>query len=158
MLLITAQGNTMNTIPTDNRNVISRLHPLVAAAAVSVVLVSLLGAAALTGILPSSNANGSPAVTDTTTVKPVAAAPAAKVITHKAAPQQAPAQVATASPAPAQPAAAKENSVVGIGIGAVVGGLLGNQIGSGDGKTLATIAGAVGGGYVGNEIAKKQAP
>jgi uncharacterized protein YcfJ len=157
MLLITAKGNTMNTIPTESRNVISRLHPLVAAAAVSVVLVSLLGAAALTGILPSSNANGSPAVTDTT-VKPVAVATPAKAITHKAAAQQAPAQVAAASPAPAQPAAAKENSVVGIGIGAVVGGLLGNQIGSGDGKTLATIAGAVGGGYVGNEIAKKQAP
>jgi uncharacterized protein YcfJ len=147
----------MNTIPTESRNVISRLHPLVAAAAVSVVLVSLLGAAALTGILPSSNANGSPAVTDTT-VKPVGVATPAKAITHKAAAQQAPAQVAAASPAPAQPAAAKENSVVGIGIGAVVGGLLGNQIGSGDGKTLATIAGAVGGGYVGNEIAKKQAP
>jgi uncharacterized protein YcfJ len=158
MLLITAQGNTMNTIPTDSRNVISRLHPLVAAAAVSVVLVSLLGAAALTGILPNSNANGAPTVTDTATVKPVAAAPAAKVTTHKAVPQQAPAQVAAASPAPAQPAAAKENSAIGIGIGAVVGGLLGNQIGSGDGKTLATIAGAVGGGYVGNEIAKKQAP
>jgi uncharacterized protein YcfJ len=36
--------------------------------------------------------------------------------------------------------------------GAVVGGLLGNQLGKGDGKTLTTIAGAVGGGYVGREI------
>jgi uncharacterized protein YcfJ len=59
----------------------------------------------------------------------------------------------TATPAPA----AEKNSAVGIGIGAVVGGLVGNQFGSGDGKTLATIAGAVGGGYVGNEIAKKNA-
>jgi uncharacterized protein YcfJ len=37
----------------------------------------------------------------------------------------------------------------------VVGGLLGNQVGSGNGRKLATIAGAVGGGYVGNEIAKR---
>jgi uncharacterized protein YcfJ len=37
----------------------------------------------------------------------------------------------------------------------VVGGLLGNQVGGGKGKTLATIAGAVGGGYLGNEIAKR---
>lgn len=33
----------------------SRIHPLMAGAAVSVILVSLLGAAAITGLLPSSN-------------------------------------------------------------------------------------------------------
>ncbi len=38
--------------------------------------------------------------------------------------------------------------------GAVVGGLLGNQIGGGNGRTLATVAGAVGGGYAGNSIEK----
>ena len=36
--------------------------------------------------------------------------------------------------------------------GAVVGGLLGNQVGSGRGRTLATVAGAVGGGYAGNRV------
>jgi uncharacterized protein YcfJ len=51
--------------------------------------------------------------------------------------------------------AVPHNSPIGIGVGAVIGGLLGNQVGSGDGKTLATIAGAVGGGYVGNEVAKR---
>ena len=35
--------------------------------------------------------------------------------------------------------------------GAVVGGLLGNQVGKGNGRTLATVAGAVGGGYAGHE-------
>lgn len=39
--------------------------------------------------------------------------------------------------------------------GAVVGGLLGNQIGGGDGNTLATVAGAVGGAYAGREIEKR---
>ena len=39
--------------------------------------------------------------------------------------------------------------------GAVVGGLLGNQIGNGSGRSLATVAGAVGGGFAGNEIEKR---
>jgi uncharacterized protein YcfJ len=43
---------------------------------------------------------------------------------------------------------------VGIVGGAVVGGLLGNQIGGGTGKTLATVGGAVAGGYAGNEVQK----
>jgi hypothetical protein len=58
-------------------------------------------------------------------------------------------------PAPAPAAPAARYSPIGIGVGAVVGGLLGNQVGGGTGKTLATVAGAVGGGYVGNEIAKR---
>lgn len=46
-------------------------------------------------------------------------------------------------------------SGVGVVAGAVVGGLLGNQVGGGTGRTLATVAGAVGGGYAGNEIEKR---
>lgn len=45
-----------------------------------------------------------------------------------------------------------EHRLVGTAIGAVAGGLLGNQVGGGKGKTLATVAGAVGGGYAGNRI------
>lgn len=37
-------------------------------------------------------------------------------------------------------------------LGVVVGGLVGNQVGGGDGKKLATVAGAVGGGFAGREI------
>ena len=47
-----------------------------------------------------------------------------------------------------------EGGAVGIVGGAVVGGLLGNQIGGGTGKTLATVGGAVAGGYAGNEVQK----
>lgn len=39
--------------------------------------------------------------------------------------------------------------------GAVVGGVLGNQVGGGRGKDLATVAGAVGGAVAGNEIEKR---
>lgn len=46
----------------------------------------------------------------------------------------------------------------GIGIGtiagAVIGGVLGNQVGSGTGQTVATVAGAAGGAYVGNQVEK----
>lgn len=41
----------------------------------------------------------------------------------------------------------------GLAIGAVVGGLLGNQVGAGHGKEAATAAGAVAGAMVGNNVA-----
>jgi len=40
--------------------------------------------------------------------------------------------------------------------GAVLGGLLGNQIGGGNGRKIATVGGAVAGGYAGNEIEKNR--
>lgn len=40
-------------------------------------------------------------------------------------------------------------------LGAVVGGILGNQVGGGDGKTAATVIGAAGGAYAGNELEKR---
>ena len=48
-----------------------------------------------------------------------------------------------------------EHRLAGTGIGAVVGGLLGNRIGGGSGKVLATVAGAAAGGYAGNKIEGK---
>src|SRR3954470_20781721 len=47
-----------------------------------------------------------------------------------------------------------EGGAVGIVGGAVVGGLLGHQVGGGTGKTLATVGGAVAGGFAGNEAQK----
>ncbi|MGY3039028.1 outer membrane lipoprotein SlyB [Rhodanobacter sp. TND4EL1] len=40
-------------------------------------------------------------------------------------------------------------------IGAVAGGVLGNQVGKGDGRKAATVAGAVAGGVVGNQVGKR---
>jgi len=45
-----------------------------------------------------------------------------------------------------------EGSGVGAAGGAVVGGLLGNQVGGGHGRQLATVLGAVGGAVAGNQI------
>lgn len=53
----------------------------------------------------------------------------------------------------------KADAEKGSGIGAVAGGLagivLGNQIGGGNGKKLAQVAGAAGGAYLGNKAEKK---
>lgn len=150
-----------------------------AGAAVSVILVSLLGIAAITGVLPNSQATAAETAriaAQAAAVAPVSA-PAQQVVTapdvrdevanhktvvHHHHVQQAraePGQQYSQAPAYQQPAPVAQpvaqNSPIGIGVGAVVGGLLGNQVGGGKGKTLATIAGAVGGGYVGNEIAKR---
>ena len=45
-----------------------------------------------------------------------------------------------------------DHRLVGTGLGAVVGGILGNQVGGGNGKKLATVAGAAAGGFAGNQI------
>ena len=188
--------------PMEMNQTSNRIHPLMAGAAVSVILVSLAGIAAITGVLPNSHTTAAPTTEAQTAqvtaqvpaaapiaapaqpvVNPVAAAPAVRDerATHKTAVHRPPVQHAQAQsgqqvsqapayqqPAPADqpsapvyeqsapaPAPVAQNSPIGIGVGAVVGGLLGNQVGGGKGKTLATIAGAVGGGYLGNEIAKR---
>lgn len=48
-----------------------------------------------------------------------------------------------------------KGGAVGVIGGAVVGGLLGNQVGGGTGRTLATLGGAAAGGYAGNEVQKR---
>jgi hypothetical protein len=155
-----------------------RIHPLVAVAAGAVTLFSLVGIAAITGLLPSSHgttAEGSRDNLQGTSMSapdqrsadnwdngaPLGKNQQPKPASHiKSGNSNVAAEDSTQrNVPPAQPAPiahkAPQNSPVGIGVGAVVGGVLGNQVGSGDGKTLATILGAVGGGYLGNEIAKK---
>jgi uncharacterized protein YcfJ len=203
----------------------TRIHPLMAAAAVSVVIVSLAGTAAITGLLPSSR--GASNDVAPVAMQPVAAypgAPAGAALPLAAGQALAPqalqavpagyvqpgvayaqpagyaqpgayaqpvayAQpaVAAAQPAPvviketvirevpvkqaarpvrhhtsyAQHSApvyrepAPQPNYVAIGTGAVVGGLLGNQVGHGNGRKLATIAGVIGGGMLGNQIANQ---
>lgn len=154
----------------------NRMHPLLAVAAFSVTIVSLVGAASILGLLPYSQAKGSaqPEISAATPVMQTNQPLTAQVQAPQPQPRQvvehrtvvhhtyAPARQASrteVAQAPVQraaaPAPAPQNSAVGIGLGAVVGGLLGNQVGDGKGRTLATIAGAVGGAYAGNEIAKR---
>jgi len=52
------------------------------------------------------------------------------------------------------PASGSQGPGVGAVGGAVVGGVLGNQIGSGSGRAAATVGGAVAGGVIGHQIEK----
>jgi uncharacterized protein YcfJ len=47
-----------------------------------------------------------------------------------------------------------DHRIAGTVVGALAGGLLGNQIGGGSGRTIATIGGAALGGYAGNKVQK----
>ncbi|MCG5076788.1 glycine zipper 2TM domain-containing protein [Paraburkholderia tagetis] len=178
----------MNTNPGPEMSPRTRIHPLVAGAAVAVILASATGIAAMTGWLPTTHAStpaitaqAAPAMATSGGVQPVAHQPASvqepvrhEPVHHYHAAQAAPRHEnasawrgAAEPPAPRQVAVdPNAGSVVainavqapepttGIGAvgGAVAGGLLGNQIGQGRGRTLATIAGAIGGGFAGNGI------
>ena len=177
----------MNTNVTSNTQPRGRIHPLVACAAVAVILVSATGIAAMTGMLPTSRAVAAPPMQ----AVPVASAPVIspqpyveqramqaasaqpRAHHHSAPAGQAPTYASTDTyqrqvvPAP-RPVAVDPNAgdVVAVNVvqepepttglgavgGAVAGGLLGNQVGGGRGRALATIAGAVGGGLAGNGI------
>jgi uncharacterized protein YcfJ len=196
----------------------NRIHPLMAAAAASVIIVSLVGTAAITGVLPSSHSApeaalvtaqsaapaypGAPAqlaqVTQPAMAQGVQQVPvgyAQPVATGYAQPMPAAYQqpvAAYAQPAPAPvviretvikevpvkqaaprprvvhhthtnyarndayyaqaPRPAPQPNYIGIGTGAVIGGLIGNQVGGGNGKKLATVAGIIGGGMIGNQM------
>jgi hypothetical protein len=177
----------MQTIKTTNK-----IHPLMAGAAASVMLVSLVGVAAIAGLLPNSRgeaaqlaaAPAKPAVEHVVASGQEEAKPAPKAaqkhVAHQPAPvrpvyvQQASAPYHVESGSYSQPQPASQQPVyqqsayqqpqaqpaarvspIGIAAGAVVGGVLGNQVGGGNGKTLATVAGAIGGGYLGNEVGKR---
>jgi outer membrane lipoprotein SlyB len=146
----------------------NRIHPLVATAAVAIILVCMVGVAAMTGLLPGSrSANTPPGAAESVQLSSAEKA-AAERDADKSTPPAPPPLLASAA-TPAKPAICetcgevesiravkhpKKTSGIGMVGGAVVGGLLGNQIGSGNGRILGTVAGAAGGGYAGNEIEK----
>lgn len=200
----------------------SRLHPLMAGAAAAVILVSLLGTAAITGLLPSSRGTPAPApgqapyaglvnpqavlqMPEQRVAQPaypaqpsrymtsdgqvlevvqpvgnVVLAPAATVVQRRPVERrvvqhvvhntyQSPASAvqqsyspsrASSYAAPAHPVRdyVSDMHPVGTGVGAVVGGLLGNQVGGGNGRKAATVAGVLLGGYAGNEVAHSRNP
>lgn len=196
----------------------ARLHPLSIAAAASVTVVSLVGAAAILGWLPSSHGAGAAHAAVTSSVPQPVGLVTAPVLAPVPAVVAAPVQVsatrfqtadgrvfepvnpvgsgAVAQPAQSAPKPAVHKKVVhhyversapsyqreyvqqsssysaqhpvrsyvsdmnpvGTGIGAVVGGVLGHQVGGGNGKKIATVAGALLGGYAGNEVAHDRNP
>lgn len=65
---------------------------------------------------------------------------------------QVPREVCEDIPVTRQKPVKDEHRIVGTVAGALLGGVLGNQVGGGDGKKLATVAGAAAGGYAGNKV------
>lgn len=150
-----------------------RMSPLAAGAAVSVIVFSMVGVAAVTGLIPVANSQREEAARDPVAAKTEAAphgtpgggthARPARPANDGAAPR-APETAARAA-APACTACGVVESVrtvelkgEGTGLGAVAGGvtgaLIGNQMGSGRGNTAMTVLGAAGGAFAGNEIEK----
>ena len=149
----------------------SRIHPLIAAAAIAVLLVSLTGVAAMTGLLPSShsttNPESSPLASSATDENKIteknsdpAKVKAEPTVKHHASSSQ---HEQTANicgncgrveSIQAVQQAAKPSGL-GVVAGAVIGGVLGNQVGGGNGRAISTVAGAVGGGFAGNEVEKR---
>jgi outer membrane lipoprotein SlyB len=151
----------------------NRVSPIVAIAALSVIVFSAVGVGVLTGLIPNSFSKSAPQAAEP--VKAAAPAPVPEP-RQAAAPQTDPARSARApaqpAPAPARSAAPRvcaecgtvvdvraieqegEPSGLGAVAGGIAGGLLGNQIGHGSGRRIATVAGVAGGAYAGHQIEK----
>lgn len=156
--------------PVPQESAPKRLHPLAAAAAVSVTVFSLLGVGAITGIIPTAHSEKSEVTaadgshTATSPGKAGAEAPSAG----------APSAGATSSGGHAPNAGKRavtcpncgvveavrsvqvEGNASGLGAvaGGVTGAIVGNQFGRGGGNTALTLLGAAGGAFAGNSIEK----
>ena len=166
----------MQTIPTT-----SRLHPLVAVAAISVTILSAVGIATMTGLIAVSKGQEEvpvdlpkevapaithPAVVPKPAVRKTATAPRPlESPIYQPAPQVAQAPVVVEAPKP-QPLPGQFATVESVrevreagdakGVGAVGGGVVGGVVGNklGKGKTLFTVLGAAGGALAGHQIEK----
>ena len=133
------------------------LPPLVWIAGIAIILFSMVGISAFMGWIPSSIGNPGNNTDASTNVRTSTQKKSDKAPVHVA--SNTPAKgtcsecgVVQSTRVITQPG---DGGAVGIVGGAVVGGLLGNQVGDGRGKDIATVAGAVGGAMVGNEIEKR---
>jgi outer membrane lipoprotein SlyB len=133
-----------------------KTHPLMLGAAASVMVVSLVGAAAIGGLLPSARSDKSdtPARADAPVQK---SAPATDSARHVV-PRPAARDSTCASCGTVESVRTVELKGDATGLGAVAGGVtgavVGNQMGRGNGNTAMTILGAAGGALAGNEIEK----
>jgi outer membrane lipoprotein SlyB len=150
-----------------------RAHPMLIIASTTVVLFSVTATAAVLGWIPSSIGGTPPS--DAVAVGPVsAAAPVPHLAAKAPALRMAAAPVMHSHPHTERvhhAAAACFNcgvvesirevtsrgdgSGLGAAGGAVVGGLLGNQVGGGHGRDAMTVVGVIGGALAGNQIEKQ---
>ncbi len=152
------------------------LYPTLLIAGIAVIIASMLGIAAMTGLLPQAKsqsvaqpaderaAGGSEgkAAAKTSTGKTVStgtsANASAKTSGSKTTPPPAVAAARCTDCGVVESVRAVEVKGEGSGLGAVaggvIGGVLGNQVGGGRGRTAMTVVGAGAGAYAGHEVEK----
>ncbi len=164
-------STTTTSKPAGARPVPPLLYPTLLIAGIVVIIASMLGIAAMTGLLPQAQSNQS--VSEQTSVPASAAVQGGKEGKVASRAQTTPAQTtASRAASPKSVATAArcdecgvvdairaidtkgEGSGVGAVAGGVVGGILGNQVGGGRGRTAMTVVGAGAGAYAGHEIEK----
>lgn len=130
--------------------------PLMWVSSIAIVLFSGVGIAAFMGWLPSSYGKQNAAPVSAAVTQAAPAAPVHKVRAQVAGNSSSKTICAECGVIESVRVInnAKEPSGIGLVGGAVVGGLLGHQVGGGRGQDVATVAGAVGGAVAGNAIEK----
>ncbi|MGV3627249.1 MAG: glycine zipper 2TM domain-containing protein [Betaproteobacteria bacterium] len=139
------------------------LYPTLLIAGIAVIIASVLGIAAMTGLLPQAQSQSVAQSADGKS--------AANSSAKNAGSKTAVAKTPGSKTAPPAVAAARctdcgvvdsvravevkgEGSGLGAVAGGVVGGILGNQVGGGRGRTAMTVVGAGAGAYAGHEVEK----
>lgn len=134
--------------PQDGSTLVTRapalLYPTLLIAGIAVIILSMLGIAAMTGLLPQAQSQSQASADErgagSKTAPPAVAAARCSecgVVERVRAVE-----------------VRGEGSGLGAVAGGVVGGLLGNQVGGGRGRTAMTVVGAGAGAYAGHEVEK----
>lgn len=148
--------NTTGTLQSgksdDRRNGI--LYPTMLIAAIAVIVFSVVGIAAITGLIPGAQSNSERTAVEPPRMAPAQNTPAPRTVQPRAAAPGAACVECGVVESVRAVQAPGQGSGLGAVAGGVVGGLLGNQIGGGRGRTATTVVGAGAGAYAGHEIEK----
>lgn len=156
-----------STLPTQHGTAFGRrapalLYPTLLIAGIAVIIVSMLGIAAMTGLLPQAQSQSQSLEEKAAGGREAksAAKPSANTMAKSAGSKTAPPAVAARCADCGVVDSVRavevkgEGSGLGVVAGGVLGGVLGNQIGGGNGRTAMTVVGAGAGAYAGNEVEK----
>ncbi len=126
---------------------IRKTHPLILGAAASVMVVSLVGAAAIGGLLPEAHSDKADSAAQSS-------APAAEVRHGVPGPAARDSVCASCGTVASIRMVELKGNATGLGAvaGGVTGAVVGNQMGRGNGNAIMTLLGAAGGAMAGNEI------
>ena len=153
-------------------NTLRKTHPMVLIAAIALTIFSVLGSAAITGLIPSAHSEktemAQPSATNGGESSTAASANRQIKNVHRNDSFKNPVEPSAANSGKAAACSncgvivsirtvehEGEGSGLGMIAGGIAGGVLGNQVGKGDGNTLMTVLGAGGGAYAGHTIEKK---